>query len=427
MGSSTENSSSHVTRNPWDLERIPGGSSGGSAAAVAARLRAGRLRLGHRRLDPPAGGLLRRRRASSRPTAACRATAWSPSPPRSTRSARSTRSVADAARLYRVDRGLRPARLDDLATAPSGDPEAALVARRARAAGRLSRGGARSRGSIPRSPRTSRRRARIFRDAGADGRLRLGAAGHGRHRDLLRRRQRRGVLEPGAVRRRALRPARVGPRPRVPLRREPDGGLRRRRSSAGSCSAPSPSRPATTRPTTAARCGRGSCSRDDFDRAFAAADVIVCPSIPAPAFRIGEKTDDPLTMYLSDIFTVPASLAGLPAISVPSGLTRGGLPLGIQVLGPRFGEDAVFAAARAFEQRAGFPDALPRGSAVGWLCAGRRRRRLCCAAAALGGAGAREDRRRLARDPGLDRGRRRDHAARAAAAGRGDRRVRQAR
>jgi aspartyl-tRNA(Asn)/glutamyl-tRNA(Gln) amidotransferase subunit A len=101
---------------------------------------------------------------------------------------------------------------------------------------------------------------------------------------------------------------------------------------------------------------------DDFDRAFVRADVIVCPSIPAPAFRVGEKTDDPLTMYLSDVFTVPASLSGLPAISVPSGLTRGGLPLGIQVLGPRFGEDAVFAAARAFEQRAGFPDALPRAA-----------------------------------------------------------------
>jgi aspartyl-tRNA(Asn)/glutamyl-tRNA(Gln) amidotransferase subunit A len=73
---------------------------------------------------------------------------------------------------------------------------------------------------------------------------------------------------------------------------------------------------------------------------------------------VGEKTDDPLTMYLSDVFTVPASLAGLPAISVPSGLTRGGLPLGMQLLGPRFGEDAVFAAARAFESGADFPDVL---------------------------------------------------------------------
>jgi len=69
-------------------------------------------------------------------------------------------------------------------------------------------------------------------------------------------------------------------------------------------------------------------------------------------------------MYLSDVFTVPASLAGLPAISVPSGLTAGRLPLGIQILGPRFAEEKVFAAARAFEERAGFPDDLPPAAAV---------------------------------------------------------------
>ena len=97
----------------------------------------------------------------------------------------------------------------------------------------------------------------------------------------------------------------------------------------------------------------------DFERAFEAADVIVCPSIPAPAFRLGEKMDDPLQMYLSDIFTVPASLSGLPAITVPSGLSREGLPLGIQILAPKFGEETLFAAARAFERETGFPQELP--------------------------------------------------------------------
>ena len=100
---------------------------------------------------------------------------------------------------------------------------------------------------------------------------------------------------------------------------------------------------------------------EDFERAFRDVDVIVCPSIPSPAFRIGEKTEDPLTMYLSDIFTVPASLAGLPAISLPSGFSREGLPLGIQVLGPRFGEESVFAAAAAFEREIALPDELPAG------------------------------------------------------------------
>jgi len=99
----------------------------------------------------------------------------------------------------------------------------------------------------------------------------------------------------------------------------------------------------------------------DFERAFELVDVIVCPSIPTPAFRIGEKTEDPLTMYLSDIFTVPASLAGLPAISVPSGFSKDGLPLGLQILGPRSGEDSVFAAAAGFEREIALPDETPRG------------------------------------------------------------------
>jgi aspartyl-tRNA(Asn)/glutamyl-tRNA(Gln) amidotransferase subunit A len=98
----------------------------------------------------------------------------------------------------------------------------------------------------------------------------------------------------------------------------------------------------------------------DFERAFGEVDVIVCPSIPAPAFRIGEKTEDPLTMYLSDIFTVPASLAGLPAISVPSGFSRDGLPLGVQILGSRLGEESVFAAAGALERELAIPDDMPR-------------------------------------------------------------------
>ena len=100
---------------------------------------------------------------------------------------------------------------------------------------------------------------------------------------------------------------------------------------------------------------------EDFRRAFEDVDVIVCPSIPTPAFRIGEKTEDPLTMYLSDIFTVPASLAGLPAISVPSGFSQDGLPIAIQVLGPRFGEENVFAAAGAFEREIALADRMPPG------------------------------------------------------------------
>jgi aspartyl-tRNA(Asn)/glutamyl-tRNA(Gln) amidotransferase subunit A len=74
--------------------------------------------------------------------------------------------------------------------------------------------------------------------------------------------------------------------------------------------------------------------------------------------------DDPLQMYLSDVFTVPASLAGLPAVSIPSGLSPEGLPLGLQVVAPRFEEERMFAAARAFEREIGFPADAPAALAA---------------------------------------------------------------
>jgi aspartyl-tRNA(Asn)/glutamyl-tRNA(Gln) amidotransferase subunit A len=88
---------------------------------------------------------------------------------------------------------------------------------------------------------------------------------------------------------------------------------------------------------------------EDFLKAFAKVDVIVTPTAPTPAFRIGEKTDDPVSMYLADIYTVTASLAGICGISVPCGVSSEGLPIGAQVLGPHFGEGTVFRAARAIE------------------------------------------------------------------------------
>jgi aspartyl-tRNA(Asn)/glutamyl-tRNA(Gln) amidotransferase subunit A len=88
---------------------------------------------------------------------------------------------------------------------------------------------------------------------------------------------------------------------------------------------------------------------EDFLKAFTKVDVIVTPTAPTPAFRIGEKADDPLSMYLADIYTVTASLAGICGVSVPCGVSSGGLPIGAQVLGPHFGEGTVFRAARGIE------------------------------------------------------------------------------
>ncbi len=88
----------------------------------------------------------------------------------------------------------------------------------------------------------------------------------------------------------------------------------------------------------------------DYERAFERFDLLVSPTSPTTAFRIGEKTDDPVAMYLSDIFTIPADLAGVPAISVPCGTDGDGLPVGLQFTGKALDEATVLRAAHAFEQ-----------------------------------------------------------------------------
>jgi aspartyl-tRNA(Asn)/glutamyl-tRNA(Gln) amidotransferase subunit A len=91
----------------------------------------------------------------------------------------------------------------------------------------------------------------------------------------------------------------------------------------------------------------------DYEKAFADFDVLVSPTSPTTAFRIGEKVDDPMAMYLNDIFTIPANLAGVPAISVPCGLDGAGLPVGLQLTAPVLGEPVLFRAARALERDLG--------------------------------------------------------------------------
>jgi len=92
----------------------------------------------------------------------------------------------------------------------------------------------------------------------------------------------------------------------------------------------------------------------DFDNAWSQCDLILAPTAPSAAFGLGEKTSDPLSMYLNDVFAVPASLAGLPAMSVPGGLSKEGLPLGLQIIGKALDEQAVLNAGLAIEQRSGF-------------------------------------------------------------------------
>lgn len=101
--------------------------------------------------------------------------------------------------------------------------------------------------------------------------------------------------------------------------------------------------------------------RQDFDAAFQQVDVIAGPVTPTPAFPIGEKANDPLAMYLSDIYTISANLAGLPGIALPCGFTAGGLPIGLQLQGHPFDEDRVLRAARMYEQAADWHKQRPSG------------------------------------------------------------------
>jgi len=93
---------------------------------------------------------------------------------------------------------------------------------------------------------------------------------------------------------------------------------------------------------------------EDFENAWQTCDAILTPTAPSAPFAVGRKVNDPVKMYLNDIFTVTTNLAGLPGISVPAGLNDDGLPLGLQIIGKALDEDTVFAAASALEKAAGF-------------------------------------------------------------------------
>jgi len=355
MGSSTENSAFQKTRNPWDVGRVPGGSSGGSAAAVAAREVPAAL-------GSDTGGSVRQ------PAALCGVVGVKPTYGRVSRFGLVAfassldqigplaTSVEDAARLYDAIAG-QDARDSTTAPVPVGDPLGALfrgarglrvgVLREASVEGAdaqvlenfaeavsalRSAGAAIEEISVPRAPyaipvyyvvanaEASSNLARYDgirygpRDEAAD--LESFYAQH-RTRDFGAEVKRRILLGTFAL-------------------------------SAGYADA-FYKRASRVR----------ALLRRDFAQAFSRVDAIACPTVPAPAFRFGEKVDDPLAMYLSDIFTTPASLAGIPAISVPSGFSREGLPLALQLMAAPWREETLFALSAAYERETRFTDAAP--------------------------------------------------------------------
>jgi len=93
---------------------------------------------------------------------------------------------------------------------------------------------------------------------------------------------------------------------------------------------------------------------DDFQKIFQTYDFVICPTSPSVAFQFGDKTDDPLKMYLSDVASIPVNLAGLPGISIPCGFGKGNMPIGLQLIGPPLSDAALLKAAHAFEQTTQF-------------------------------------------------------------------------
>jgi aspartyl-tRNA(Asn)/glutamyl-tRNA(Gln) amidotransferase subunit A len=358
MGSSTENSAFRKTRNPWDLERVPGGSSGGSAAAVAAREIPAAL-------GSDTGGSVRQ------PAALCGVVGLKPTYGRVSRFGLVAfassldqigpiaATVEDCVRIYAAIAGPDP-RDSTAADAPVGNPLAAV--------GRGAKGF----------------RVGVLREAAAEGADPQALENFSRAVEALERAG-AAVEEVSVPRAPYAIPVyyvvanaeassnlarydgiRYGPRDEAAdlasfyadHRTRGFGAEVKRRILLGTF--------ALSAGYAEAFYGRASrvraLLRRDFAEAFARVDAIACPTVPGPAFRLGEKVDDPLAMYLSDVYTTPASLAGIPAISVPSGFSREGLPLALQLMAAPWQEETIFALAAAYERETRFTTAAPPGA-----------------------------------------------------------------
>jgi aspartyl-tRNA(Asn)/glutamyl-tRNA(Gln) amidotransferase subunit A len=355
MGSSTENSARGPTRNPWDLERVPGGSSGGSAAAVAADEAIAAL-------GSDTGGSIRQ------PAAFCGCVGLKPTYGRVSRYGLTafassldqigplTKSVEDAALLLDAMAGPDPMDSTSIDRPP---PESAAAARaasdlrgmklglpkeyfgegldpevetavRAAAAACEALGAELVEVSLPRSRyaiavyyiiATAEASANLARFDG----VRYGLRMEGRDPISLTKKTRAAGFGP-EVKRRVILGTYVlssGYYDAYYLRAQKARTL----------------------------------IREDFAAVFEQCDAILTPVTPTPAFKIGEKADDPLQMYLNDVLTVPANLAGICGLSVPCGFTKAGLPVGLQILGPAFGEESILNVGAAYEKSRG---PLPR-------------------------------------------------------------------
>jgi aspartyl-tRNA(Asn)/glutamyl-tRNA(Gln) amidotransferase subunit A len=365
MGSSNENSAFGPVRNPWDRSRSPGGSSGGSAAAVAAGLAAGAL-------GSDTGGSIRQ------PAALTGVVGVKPSYGRVSRYGAVAfassldqvgpfaRDVRGAARLLEVIAGHDP-RDSTSAEHPVGQLEAACD----RPLGAVRLGLPReyfAEGLDPEVERSVREAVRALQDAGAEicdvslPHTRFGlatyylvaaaeASSNLARFDGVRFGLR--VEPPGATLEHLYESSRG----------KGFGAEVKRRIMLGTYALSTGYYDAYYKKAQQVR----TLIRRDFEEAFRQVDVLVTPASPTPAFRLGERVDDPVRMYLSDIYTLPASLAGLcglslPCAPVPATPDRPALPVGLQILAPSFGEERMFQVAAAYEALCPARGARPPGT-----------------------------------------------------------------
>lgn len=356
MGSSTENSSFGPTRNPWDLERIPGGSSGGSAAAVAAAECIASL-------GSDTGGSIRQ------PAACCGVVGIKPTYGRVSRYglvafASSldqigpfSKDVRDTAVLLNVISGHEPrdstsvdipvpdytqALADDVRGMILGipressgeglDPEVSLAVREAIQT--LKKLGAQTvEISLPHSEYALAVYYIIAPCEASSNLARFDGVKYG-----FRTKETQDLLDMYQE-----------------TRWKGFGAEVKRRIMLGTYALSAGYYDAYYLKASRVR----TLIRDDFEKAFEKCDVIVMPTAPTPAFKLGEKVDDPLQMYLSDIFTIPCNLAGIPGLSLPCGFARKGLPIGLQILGNHFQEEKILRTAYAFERNTDYHKRKP--------------------------------------------------------------------
>ncbi len=352
MGSSTENSAFGPSRNPWSLTCIPGGSSGGSAAAVAADECVAAL-------GSDTGGSIRQ------PAACCGVVGLKPTYGRVSRFglvafASSldqigpiTKDVADAALMLNVIAGhdpmdstsanlpapdyTRALKRKDLKKLRLGipeeyfgaglDPEVEAAVRQAiEECQRL--GGEIKEVSLPTTPAAVATYYLIATAEASSNLARYDGVRYG-----LRSKEATSLLELY-----------------MKTRQEGFGPEVKRRIMLGTYALSAGYYEAYYAKAQAVR----TLMRREFDAVFQETDILVTPVMPTPAFKLGEKIEDPLQMYLSDIYTISVNLAGLPAISLPCGFTKSGLPIGLQLIGRPFEEEILLRAARAYELATGW-------------------------------------------------------------------------